>query len=211
MRKQKQTTTTLKGRALFLSLILLLTGASLAFAGCSNETVQEPATDNTTDLVIDIEPEPLEESQQDTDLVAYGNKGALADNDLTLAEMLAYAIQDEFAARAEYEAIINEFGSQNPYANIIRSEMTHIAYLNELYTAYALTAPADTSAEHVLVPSSLLEAAQTGVQAEIDNIAMYEKFLAQDLPDDVREVFTSLMKASESHLAAFEKQVDKLS
>ena len=211
MRKQKQATTNLRGRALFLSLILLLTGASLVFAGCSNEAVQEPASNNTTDLVIDIEPEPLEESQQDTNLVAYGNKGALADNDLTLAEMLAYAIQDEFAARAEYEAIINEFGSQNPYSNIIRSEMTHIAYLNELYTAYALTPPADTSAEHVLVPSSLLEAAQTGVQAEIDNIAMYEKFLTQDLPDDVREVFTSLMKASESHLAAFEKQVDKLS
>ena len=210
MKKQKQAATTLKGRALFLSLILLLTGASLVFAGCSNETATEETT-NTTDLVIDIEPEPLEEAEQETDLAAYGNKGALADDDLTLAEMMAYAIQDEYAARAEYEAIINEFGSQNPYANIIKSEMTHISYLNELYTAYDLTAPADTSAEHVVIPASLLEAAQTGVQAEIDNIAMYEKFLAEDLPDDVREVFTSLMKASESHLAAFEKQVDKLS
>ena len=33
---------------------------------------------------------------------------------------------------------------------------------------------------------------------------MYESFLSQDLPDDVREIFEYLQKASESHLAAFE-------
>ena len=37
---------------------------------------------------------------------------------------------------------------------------------------------------------------------------MYESFLKENLPDDVREVFESLMNASEKHLAAFQRQVD---
>ena len=41
--------------------------------------------------------------------------------------------------------------------------------------------------------------------AEVKNIAMYEKFLDQDLPDDIRLVFANLMQASEKHLAAFER------
>jgi hypothetical protein len=35
-----------------------------------------------------------------------------------------------------------------------------------------------------VIPASLLEAAETGVQAEINNIAMYEKFLTYSLPQD---------------------------
>lgn len=114
--------------------------------------------------------------------------------------------------RAEYEIIIDEFNTGTPYTNIIKSEETHIAYLTELFDAYGIALPADTSSTHLAVLSSLLEAAKTGVQAELDNIAMYEKFLAQDgLPDDVKTVFTELMNASKSHLAAFENKVDKLS
>lgn len=37
---------------------------------------------------------------------------------------------------------------------------------------------------------------------------MYESFLKENLPDDVREVFEALMNASEKHLAAFQRQVD---
>lgn len=58
----------------------------------------------------------------------------------------------------------------------------------------------DEAADHVVVPPTLLAAAQTGVQAEIDNIAMYNLFLSQDLPDDVRSVFTRLRDASESQV-----------
>jgi hypothetical protein len=56
----------------------------------------------------------------------------------------------------------------------------------------------------------LLEAAEVGVQAEIDNIAMYNLFLTHDLPDNVFEVFSALKSGSDSHLLAFQKQVDKL-
>ena len=61
------------------------------------------------------------------------------------------------------------------------------------------------------MPATLNEANQIGVDAEINNIAMYEKFLEQELPDDVRTVFEKLKDASENHLAAFEKQVSSAS
>ncbi len=125
--------------------------------------------------------------------------------------MLMYAIQDEYVAHAEYLAIMDKFGTQNPYANIVKSEESHIAALTDVYNLYDIPLPEDDSAEHLVVPASLLEAAETGVQAEINNIAMYERFLSYDLPDSISTVFDSLMKASESHLAAFQQQVDKLS
>jgi len=98
-----------------------------------------------------------------------------------------------------------------PYDNIMRSEEKHIAMLKDLFAQYGLTVPEDDSADHVVIPASLLEAAETGVQAEINNIAMYEKFLTYTLPQDVADVFDALMSASESHLSAFENQVEKLS
>lgn len=125
-------------------------------------------------------------------------------------DMLMYAAQDEYLARGEYLAIVNKFGSQKPYSSIISAEETHLAYLKEVYIAYGLDFPADGSAEHIVVPANLLEAAKTGVQAEIENIAMYELFLTYDLPENVFEVFSALKSGSDSHLAAFQKQVDKL-
>ena len=161
--------------------------------------------------IIDIDPEPLAEDATAMTLEGYGAKGALADQDLTINDMLTYAAQDEYLAHGEYVAIVEKFGNQRPYTNIIKSEETHLKFLEEVYLTYGLTFPGDSSAEHIVIPATLLEAAQTGVQAEIDNIAMYERFLTYDLPDNVQQVFTALMNGSQSHLQAFQKQVDRLS
>lgn len=140
-------------------------------------------------------------------LSGFGSAGALMDDELTLEKMLNYALQDEYAARAEYEAILDAYGEQSPFDNIMAAEENHIASLLTLYAAYGYAVPEDTSAEHVVVPSTLLQAYQTGVDAEIMNIDMYEKFLTYDIPDDVAQVFTSLMDASENHLAAFRQHL----
>ena len=65
--------------------------------------------------------------------------------------------------------------------------------------------------EHVALPADLKSAFETGVQAEIDNIAMYESFLSRELPADVREVFESLMNASKNHLRAFRNNLRRYS
>ena len=65
--------------------------------------------------------------------------------------------------------------------------------------------PKDESSGIVKLPESLNEAYKAGVKAEIENIAMYERFLQQELPKDVRQVFESLKNASENHLRAFRR------
>lgn len=137
--------------------------------------------------------------------VSLGSTAALADTSYTLEEMLHYAIQDEYAAQAEYHAIQNEFGEVRVYTNIMKAEGRHIQALLPLFETYEMTVPADSASDKVVVPSSLAESYEIGVQAELNNIAMYEAFLKEELPSDVRLVFENLKKASESHLAAFQR------
>ncbi|MGJ7919038.1 DUF2202 domain-containing protein [Neobacillus sp. LXY-4] len=140
----------------------------------------------------------------------YGASGALVKNSYSLAEMLTYAIQDEYLARAEYNEIMAKFGAQKPFSNIEMSEEMHISMLKPLFDKYKVPLPEDTAAEHVIIPNTLLEAYKAGVQAEINNIAMYDSFLKQNQPDDVRSVFLKLMYASQNHQSAFENKVAQM-
>lgn len=209
--------TALMVSALAVSSIFMLSGCSTSKDTAKETTLpiqettsQAPATTQPVDHNVDIDPAPLNDTDKSLSIEGYGAKGALADKDLTISDMLMYAAQDEYLAHGEYLAIVDKFGSQKPYTNIISAEETHLAYLKEVYLTYGLDFPADASADHIVVPANLLEAAKTGVQAEIDNIAMYELFLTHDLPDNVLEVFSALKSGSDSHLLAFQKQVDKL-
>jgi len=139
---------------------------------------------------------------------AWGSGAAGAASELTIESMLKYAIQDEYLARAEYVAIQQRYGVQRPFSNIQRSEESHIAWLVEAYGAYKLPVPKDEANRYVKIPASLKEAFQTGVDAEIANIAMYDKFLAHSLlarPENaaLRDLFTRLRDASKNHLQAF--------
>ena len=89
-----------------------------------------------------------------------------------------------------------------------RSEENHIAWLVEAYGEYKLPVPKDEADRYVKIPVSLKEAFQTGVDAEIANIAMYDRFLAHPLlarPENaaLRDLFTRLRDASKNHLQAF--------
>lgn len=122
----------------------------------------------------------------------------------TLEQMLTYALQDEYAARAQYTAILAAYGNGAPFANTLRAEETHVNELLALFAAHGLVAPADTAAGTAKAPATLAEAYAAGVAAETANIAMYARFLAQtDLPADVSAAFTTLSNASQNHLAAF--------
>ncbi len=117
------------------------------------------------------------------------------------------APEGEYAARAEYAAILAKFGAEvQPYANIYQAEVRHIAALEQQCLKYGVPIPADTYLGNVTAPATLLEAAQTGVVAETLNVAMYDELLgeAQSYPSLV-QVFTNLRAASlNNHLPAFE-------
>ncbi len=146
----------------------------------------------------------------------FGAAGALAalgsGASLTVTDMLRYAVEDEYLARAEYRVIMAKFGAQRPYANIEASENQHLDWLRAEYALRGLAFPADAAASKVAAPADLKAAAQAGVDAEIGNIAMYEAFLASPLmakPENasVAALFGQLKRASENHLRAFRTQL----
>jgi len=138
-----------------------------------------------------------------------GAKAAKQVGEPTLEQMLTWAIQDEYLAQAEYAYIIKKFGEVRPFSNIIKAEENHISMLAPLFKTRGLAVPPNKASEYIVIPKDLKTAVETGVQAEIDNIAMYERFLAAKLPDDVRDVFTRLKDASENHLRAFRNALNR--
>jgi len=175
------------------------TVASIAQESPISTETQSPIalqTDNQTETLPAVIPE----------LAGFGSEGALADKELTLKDMLTYAIQDEYLAHAEYTYIIEAYGNQKPFSNIIKAEEMHISELEPLFRSNNFEQPKDTANERIIKVGDIPEAVRAGETAEVNNIAMYDIFLKQELPDDVRTVFESLKKASVNHLAAFRRQ-----
>jgi len=123
---------------------------------------------------------------------------------------LVMAINDEYKARATYQAVLDKFGSVAPFTNIVRSEATHIAALERLFNTYGLPIPPDTYAGNVQAPATLKDAAQVGVEAEKANVAMYDGFLTYVQESDVAAVFAQLRSASQAkHLPAFQNALSR--
>lgn len=138
-----------------------------------------------------------------------GAKAAKADTSLTLEDMLTYAIQDEYLARAKYRLVVEKFGPKRPFTNIIRAEINHINALTPLFGKYNFPIPPDNARSYLTEPASLRESFEAGVQGEIENIEMYNRFLTQNIPEDVRTVFTRLRNASQNHLKAFQRGLNR--
>jgi hypothetical protein len=194
----------------FTALLIIVV---LLIAGCSAPQVEAPVEAEPIPEAVEVTnaPNTSDTSKVDSDTDnGFGAEGASEDSQYSLDEMLIYAIQDEYFARAEYELILSAFDVTRPFENIMKAEETHIALLLPLFEAYGITVPEDTSSEYLILPETLEEIYATGVQAEIANIGMYEVFLGEDLPDDIQSAFESLMAASESHLLAFQKNLNRL-
>ena len=136
----------------------------------------------------------------------YGAKGAINSTQPTVEEMLQFAIQDEYLAKAQYSLVMDTFGELRPFSNIVQSEAQHIALLRPLFTDRGWNVPEDESRPHLVTPQNFTEALNLAEQAEVDNIAMYEHFLNQkNIPDDLKSVFERLLAASRRHLNAFRR------
>jgi hypothetical protein len=203
------------GSATLLSLLLLVGCAADedAASSGSSEAISSEVLDSSSEqdesMMEDSEENEMEEDESIEATNGYGAVGALADNDLTMEEMFTYAIQDEHLAHGEYAYTLETFGDQVPFNNIVSSEAQHIDEMTILFEKYGLPVPADESADHLQRPADIKEALENCATGEVDNIAMYNKFLEQELPDDVRATFTALRNASEGHLQSFQKSLEK--
>jgi hypothetical protein len=140
---------------------------------------------------------------------AYGAAGARTAASPTLEQMLVFAIQDEYLAGAEYDLIMSKAGSVRPFSNISRAEDQHVTWVAAALRDHGYAVPADEAAAHAVLPADLRSAYEAGVQAEVDNIAMYDSFLKRELPADVRSLFERLRAASQNHLRAFRTNLER--
>lgn len=134
------------------------------------------------------------------------NDGATDELGASEVEALAMALDDEYKAWAVYDQVIADLGAVRPFTRILQAEEAHIAALVTLFDRYGLQVPANPWPGNVPTFDTLAEACAGGVQAEIDNAALYDELFSMvDNPDIVR-VFTSLQQASQTkHLTAFER------
>jgi hypothetical protein len=140
----------------------------------------------------------------------YYNESKISDlpneeiSDLELSA-LEEALMDEYKAYNTYEKVLEEFGSVRPFSNIINSEAQHINELKAIYEKYNLEVPQNPKLD---VPDfdSVVDACIAGEEAEIANVAIYEKLFSQVDNEDIIVVFTALRNASEErHLPAFQR------
>ena len=120
--------------------------------------------------------------------------------------LLDILYQDEYNTKSTYEEIIDEFGPNILYNNLIQAEAQHMNALERIYTRYELQIP-DMDARTPNLPDNLLDTYTLGKEAEEANIALYDKYLDEDLPEDIRFTFERLMNASYHHLDAFNQAI----
>ena len=123
-----------------------------------------------------------------------------------LKSMLDILYQDEYNTKSTYEEIIDEFGPNILYNNLIQAEAQHMNALERIYTRYDIQIP-NMDARTPNLPDNLLDTYTLGKEAEEANIALYDKYLDEDLPEDIRFTFERLMNASYHHLDAFNQAI----
>jgi hypothetical protein len=126
--------------------------------------------------------------------------------DAQLVDVMAQAIQDEYHAEYIYLRVTADHGAVLPFQNILHAEDRHSSAIGRLFANRGLDVPLSLwDLNNVPRFESIPAACTAAVQAEIDNIALYDTLLLNDLPVDVQRVFTSNRAASlERHLPAFQ-------
>lgn len=125
-------------------------------------------------------------------------------------EALRDALDDEYRAEATYQAVIDEFGPVRPFINIIEAERRHAGMVKTQYARLGLEAPANPYLGKIEAPESLLTACEAGVEAEVENIALYDRILPEITDPQVRATLERLQAASrDNHLPAFQRCVDR--
>lgn len=127
-------------------------------------------------------------------------------------DALSQALEDEYRARATYRKVIERFGPVAPFVNIVEAENRHVGALLAQFDRLGVPAPADTWAGRVQAPTTLAQACSAGVQAEIENEALYARLIEQVADLRARTVMQRLQEASRlRHLPAFRRCLSRYS
>lgn len=126
----------------------------------------------------------------------------------SLHRVLLDAIDDEYRAEATYQAILDKFGSVRPFSNIVNAERRHANLVAGELQRHGWAVPANPYSGKIAAPATLLDACKAGVDAEVANIALYDRLLPGVTDLSAKAVLEQLQWASRAnHLPAFERCV----
>ena len=129
---------------------------------------------------------------------------------INLEAVLLEALDDERKAEATYGAVIEKFGEVRPFINIIEAERRHSAAIERQMTRLGFAIPANQWQSRGMAPDTLAEACRIAIEAEVENIALYDRLLPAIADDSVRHVLQNLQDASrDNHLPAFRRCLER--
>ena len=135
-------------------------------------------------------------------LLILSTKVVAADN----VKALKMALDDEYKSLATYQKVIEDFGQIKPFINIARSERKHIEALKPFFTKYSEQVPVNKYLGEIESDTSIKEACLAGVDAETENVALYDRIFELTDDDELIAVFKRLQTASQDrHLRAFKR------
>jgi hypothetical protein len=131
-----------------------------------------------------------------------GGREPLDEADIQALEL---ALDDEYHALAVYQSVIADFGNVEPFVEIAQSEQRHIDALLNQFDKHGLAIPENPWLGNIPGFESVQAACQAGVEAEIANVALYERLFSMTDDPTLVQVFTNLSRASQgSHLPEFQ-------
>ena len=189
-----------------IALISTLVISSLVLAGCATapaETEDATTTPTPTAEVTET-PTPTEsESEESVAAAKPAIKASMTDAEVVLAALMGP--EGEYAAAASYEAVLNKYGSVEPYATIYQAELRHINALVRQLERLGEPVPANPYTGKIMAPKDLTTAAEAWALGEILNVELYDDLIPKTDNTNLLRVLGNLRSASlEMHLPAFE-------
>lgn len=123
-----------------------------------------------------------------------------------LHQILRIAIYHEYATRAFYLKVIEAFGKQPPFSQIVESEARHIAALTRLCERFGVPRPLDPFPTESSVAPTWRMNLERAILDEVETVQLYNRLLPFAQDATVVRTFLSLQAAARnSHLPAFQR------
>jgi hypothetical protein len=177
-----------------IALIPTLLITTVLLAGCS-----APSTEDTT-------PTPNESSESSTapsEVTDPVIKDVMTDEEIVLAALMGP--DGEYAAAASYLAVLDKYGSVEPYQTIYQAELRHIDALIRQLERLGEDVPGNPYLGQITAPDDLVSAAKAWALGEVLNVELYDQLISKTGNSNLLKVLGNLRSASlDSHLPAFE-------
>jgi hypothetical protein len=176
-----------------ITLIPTLLITTVLLAGCSTPEMEEPSSAPT-------ESSESSEAPEASDPVI---KDVMTDTEIVLAALMGP--DGEYAAAASYLAVLDKYGSVEPYQTIYQAELRHIDALIRQLERLGEEVPENPYLGKITAPEDLVSAAEAWAEGEVLNVELYDLLISKTQNANLLNVLGNLRSASlDSHLPAFE-------